>query len=232
MKSFLEIDTLVGIGKQALIMHLTKLFMHKMVQSNISHFILMKKFYNWVIEKAATPGALWVLAALSFAESSLSPLPPDPLLIPMILANRKKAWFLAGVCTATSVAGGILGYTIGYYFFEAVGWKILEMYDLVSAFYKLKEWFHAWGFWIILVKGLTPIPYKVVTITSGATDLNFSTFLLASILSRGGRFYLEALLFWKYGEKMNAMLKKHSTLLTIGLIVLLVLGFVVIKYIV
>lgn len=194
--------------------------------------LLMQKIYDWMIRRASHPSAVWLLGALSFIESSFSPIPPDPLLIPMIIAKPHRAWFLALVCTGTSVVGGLLGYAIGYYFFTSFGLQILEFYGLVDAFHKLQDWFNEWGFWIIVVKGLTPIPYKVVTITCGAIKFDLGTFVLASVISRGTRFFIEAALFWKYGARMDKWLRKYATLLTVGLVLVLAAGFVVIKYLV
>jgi membrane protein YqaA with SNARE-associated domain len=193
---------------------------------------MLKQLYAWSIKHASHPRATWILALISFTESSVSPIPPDPLMFPMVIANRDRAWFLASICTAASVVGGALGYAIGYYLFQSIGVKILDFYNLNTAFETLQAWFNKWGFWIIVVKGLTPIPFKVVTITSGVTKLNFVTFILASIISRGSRFFIEAALLWRYGPKMHAIIEKNIWLVTISFITLLVLGFWVLKYIV
>jgi len=191
----------------------------------------MKRIYDFFIQKATHRAAPWILGALSFMESSVSPIPPDPLLIPMIIAKPKRAWSLAMICTLTSVVGGVVGYMIGLFLFEEWGTKILELYNLVPAFLKLKTWFAAYGVWIIIAKGLTPIPYKVVTITCGAIGFDVTTFVIASVVSRGLRFFLEAALFWKYGERLNIWLRKYATMLTLGLCGLLILGFLIIIYI-
>lgn len=191
---------------------------------------MFNKLYKKLIQQAAHPKAPWLLGTISFAESSVSPIPPDPLMIPMIIANPQKAWFLSTLCTATSVLGGILGYLIGYFLFETLGLYVLNFYNLMDAFHTFQEWFNKWGFWIIVIKGLTPIPYKVVTITSGATKLDFLTFVLASTLSRGTRFFIEGALVWKYGEKIHRIIDRHTTVLTLSFIAILVAGFYIVKH--
>jgi len=191
---------------------------------------MFNKLYNKLIRHAAHPKAPWLLGCLSFAESSVSPIPPDPLMIPMIIAHPKKAWFLSGLCTITSVLGGVLGYMIGYFLFEKVGMPVLKFYNLMDAFHTFQGWFNKWGFWIIVIKGLTPIPYKVVTITSGATHLDFITFFIASTLSRGVRFFAEGALVWKYGEKIHRVIDRNTTLLTLLFVGVLVAGFFIVKH--
>jgi len=191
---------------------------------------VLQKTYQWLIKKATHPKAVWILGCLAFLESSISPLPPDPLMIPMIIARKDRAWYLATVCTITSVLGGVGGYAIGYFLFETIGFKILEFYNLMKPFHTLQEWFNTWGFWIIVIKGLTPIPFKVVTIASGVTGLNFWTFVVASIIARGGRFFLVAALLYKYGEKAHQIIEKNIVLLTVGFVAALVLGFFLVKF--
>lgn len=190
----------------------------------------MKKIYNWMILQSTKPGAVWIMSLLSFAESSISPIPPDPLLIPMVIARREKAWFYAFMCTLTSVLGGAVGYAIGFYFFQAFGQQILDFYDLNNAFMKLSIWLNKWGFWVIVIKGLTPIPYKVVTITCGAVKLNPWLFMGASMLSRGMRFYLETFIVWKYGAAMHNFLQKYVTIISIIFVAVLALGVYLLKY--
>ncbi|MBS0185908.1 MAG: DedA family protein [Proteobacteria bacterium] len=192
---------------------------------------MLQKTYNWILKESQKPYANWVLGIVSFLESSISPFPPDPLMIPMILSSPQKAWRLAFLTTLTSVLGGALGYMIGYFLFETVGEWIITTYGLDQAFLKLKELFNAWGFWIILLKGLTPIPFKVVTLTSGVTRLDVMTFLGASVLSRGLRFYIEAFLLWKYGTKVRKHLEGNLMLFTIIGISALIIGFAVLKFI-
>ncbi|MBT5655129.1 MAG: DedA family protein, partial [Alphaproteobacteria bacterium] len=172
------------------------------------------------------------LFVISFTESFASPIPPDPLMIPMILAQRHRAWVLAFVCTASSVIGGLIGYAIGYSLFETLGEPILQTYGLMDSFTSLKNTFNKWGFWIILLKGLTPIPYKVVTITSGLTNMDLVTFFVASLLSRGLRFYTEAILLWKWGDPMKAYIEKNLPLVTLAGLSLLIGGFALLKFVV
>ena len=192
---------------------------------------MLQKTYHWILKESQKPYANWVLGIVSFLESSVSPFPPDPLMIPMILSAPQKAWKLAFLTTFTSVLGGILGYALGYFLFETIGEWIISTYGLEQAFIKLKELFNTWGFWIILLKGLTPIPFKIVTLTSGVTGLDFITFIGASILSRGLRFYIEAFLLWKYGHKVRKHLEGNLMLITVMGISVLVIGFAVLKFI-
>lgn len=174
--------------------------------------------------------ALWVLTIVSFAESSFFPIPPDPLYMAMILGNREKAWSLATICTLSSIIGGLLGYYIGYAFFETFGMWIVETYGLQESFTQLQSSFQKWGFWIVALKGLTPIPYKIVTITSGVAELNLSTFIVASIVARGFRFFSLALLLWHFGPDIKNYIEKNLMLVTIGGVSALAFGFLIIKY--
>ncbi|HQS84257.1 MAG: cytochrome B [Alphaproteobacteria bacterium 16-39-46] len=192
---------------------------------------MLQKTYHWILKESQKPYANWVLGIVSFLESSISPFPPDPLMIPMILSAPQKAWRLAFLTTVTSVLGGALGYAIGYFLFETIGDWIVTTYGLEQAFIKLKDLFNRWGFWIILLKGLTPIPFKIVTITSGVTGLDFMTFMAASVLSRGLRFYIEAILLWKYGNKVRKHLEGNLMLFTVLGVSALILGFAVLKFI-
>ena len=192
---------------------------------------MLQKTYHWILRESQKPYANWVLGIVSFLESSISPFPPDPLMIPMSLSAPQKAWRLAFLTTVTSVLGGTLGYAIGYFLFETIGDWIVTTYGLEQAFIKLQDLFNTWGFWIILLKGLTPIPFKIVTITSGVTGLDFITFIGASILSRGLRFYIEALLLWKHGNKVRKHLEGNLMLFTVIGVSALILGFAALKFI-
>ena len=163
----------------------------------------MKKLYLWLLEKSKHSHAPWYLAIVSFTESSISCIPPDPMMIPMIVANKDRAWFLAFLTTRSSVLGGVLGYAIGFYLFERLGIPVLEAYGLMGKLTAFHTFFNEWGFWAIVIKAFTPIPFKLVTITAGALKFNFGLFMLASVISRGIRFYLEAAVVWKFGAKMN-----------------------------
>jgi membrane protein YqaA with SNARE-associated domain len=170
---------------------------------------MLRRLYDWCIAAAETRRATWVLGAVSFAESSFFPVPPDAMLIPMSLARPDKAWHYATVCMLTSVAGGILGYLIGALLYDSVGQWVIRLYgygDKVEAF---REAYARWGSLIILLKGLTPIPYKLVTITSGFAGYNFFLFILFSLITRGARFYLEAFLLNRYGPQAREIIEKR-----------------------
>ena len=159
----------------------------------------MRRLYDWIMRLAASDRALPALGIIAFIESSVFPIPPDVLLIPMVIAAPRQAWRYAAVATAASVAGGFLGYAIGYYAFGAVGQPILEFYGVMDRYYALKDTFDQWGAWVIMLKGMTPIPYKLVTITSGALHFDLVAFGLASIVSRAVRFFLVAALLYFFG---------------------------------
>jgi membrane protein YqaA with SNARE-associated domain len=191
---------------------------------------VLRRLYDWVIRLSEHRHALWALAGVSFVESSFFPIPPDIMLIPMIVAQRAKAWLIAGVCTIASVAGGFLGYAIGYFFFETFGQWLIDFYGLQGGFAQFQKQFNEWGLWIILIKGMTPIPYKLVTIASGAAHFDLLTFGAASLLTRGVRFYLVAALLYVFGEPIRTFIEKHLTLVTTAFVLLIVGGFVAIRY--
>jgi membrane protein YqaA with SNARE-associated domain len=191
---------------------------------------MLRRLYDWVIRMAGHPKAVPAMGIVSFAESSFFPIPPDVMLIPMVLANRAKAFRIALVCTVCSVLGGLLGYAIGYYFFETIGAWVVDAYGLQEGMAKFRTDFEKWGTWIILIKGLTPIPYKLVTIASGAAHFDLFTFVWASIVTRGARFFLVAALLWKYGEPIRTFVEERLTLLTWLFLIALVGGFVVVRY--
>jgi membrane protein YqaA with SNARE-associated domain len=191
---------------------------------------MLRRMYDWTLSLAAGRHAERALGVVSFVESSFFPIPPDVLLIPMIIARPERAWRLAFIATITSVIGGFFGYAIGYFLFEAVGQPILEFYGIVNKYDELRHLFDEWGAWIIIVKGMTPIPYKFLTITSGARHFDLLIFTLASVVSRGLRFFLVAALLWKFGPPIRDFIEKRLTLvLTVGLVILIG-GFVVLKY--
>src|SRR6201991_3523988 len=182
---------------------------------------MLKRIYDWCIAAADKPYALWLLAAISFAESSFFPIPPDVMLLPMSLARPKRAWLYAGVCTIASVLGGILGYAIGALLYDSVGHWLIQLYHLGDKVESFRESYARWGSVIILVKGLTPIPYKLVTITSGFAGYNIWLFILCSIIARGGRFFIVAVLLNRYGDVIRTELEKRlTTYVVIGAIVL------------
>ena len=191
---------------------------------------LLRRLYDWTIRMAGHPQALKVLAAVSFAESSFFPVIPELMLIPMVLEQRQKAWRIATVCTIASVLGGAFGYAIGFYLFQAVGQGIIDFYGLQAAFASFHEQFNKYGLWVILIKGLTPIPYKIVTIASGAAHFDLLTFGIASLVTRGARFGGEATLLYFYGEPIRTFVEKRLTLVTTAFVMLVVGGFVALRY--
>jgi membrane protein YqaA with SNARE-associated domain len=191
------------------------------------HRAMLKRIYDWCIQAADKPYALWILAGVAFAESSFFPVPPDVMLAPMSLAQPKRAWLFAAVCTAASVLGGILGYAIGALLYDSVGHWLINLYGLGGKVEAFRESYAQWGAVVILVKGLTPIPYKLVTITSGFAGYNIWLFVLLSIITRGGRFFIAALVLNRYGDWIRARIEKHLGLFVLTLVAALVLGFFV-----
>lgn len=192
---------------------------------------MLRKTYDWMIEKAASKQAEVALAAVAFIESSFFPLPPDLMLIPMSLANRKRAFYYAALCTVASVIGGLFGYAIGYFLFETVGRFILGLFgDPDKLYATFKNFYDQHGAWIILIKGMTPIPYKIVTIFSGMVKFNLLVFIGTSIVARGIRFFLIAILITLFGEKIRDFLEKHLEKALLATLLLVVAGFVMIKF--
>jgi len=192
--------------------------------------ILLRSVYDWTMNFAAHRNALWALFIISFIESSVFPIPPDILLIPMILASREKAWKIALICTIGSVLGGIAGYGIGFFLFEQFGRPLLEFYGKAGKFTEFQEMYNAWGAWVVAMAGLTPFPYKVITIASGVTALNLGTFIIASVVSRGIRFFLEAWLLWYFGDPIRDFVERYLGILVTGGFVVLLGGFVAVKF--
>jgi membrane protein YqaA with SNARE-associated domain len=191
---------------------------------------MLRRLYDWVIRLAGHRHAIPVMAVMAFAESSFFPIPPDVMLVPMVLANRTKAFRIALVCTVCSVLGGLLGYAIGFYFFETIGAWLVKTYGLQDGLAKFRAGFEEWGIWIILIKGLTPIPYKLVTIASGAAHFDLFTFAWASIVTRGVRFFLVAALLWKFGEPIRDFIERRLALVTWVFLIALVGGFMAFRY--
>jgi membrane protein YqaA with SNARE-associated domain len=191
---------------------------------------MLHRLYQRVLALSASRYAPWWLAAISFAEASFFPIPPDVLLVPMALARPGRAWRYAAVCTAASVAGGALGYLIGYALFDQLAAPLLHAYHYDAAFARFQDTYAKWGLWVILVKGLTPIPYKIVTIASGAAKFDFSIFMAASLVTRGARFFLVATLLHYFGDKVRDFIDRRLTLVTSAIAVGVVGGFVVLRY--
>ena len=191
---------------------------------------MLRRIYDWCIGSAGKPHASWVLGAVSFAESSFFPVPPDVMLIPMCLARPDRAYSYAFLCTWTSVLGGLLGYFIGSALYDSVGQWLIGLYGYGDKVESFRAAYAAWGAWIILLKGFTPIPYKIVTITSGFAGYNLFWFVVLSIITRGARFYLEAFLLHRYGAQAREIIEKRLTFWFTIFVVGVIAGFVVITY--
>lgn len=191
---------------------------------------MLRRLYDWILALSARPSAPYALAGVSFAESSFFPIPPDVMLIPMTLAERAGAWRFAAVATLASVVGGAAGYLIGWGLFESLGRPILELYGMSAQFADFSSRYNEHGAWIVLFAGITPFPYKVITIASGATGLNFWVFMLASLLARGFRFFVVcALLYW-LGPPIRAFIERWLGLLFTLFVLALFGGFVLVRY--
>ena len=190
----------------------------------------LRNIYNWTLQKAQHKNAKWYLSLISFAESSVFPIPPDIILIPMALASKVNALFYAFLCTLFSVLGGILGYTIGYFFFNSIGLYIVEFYHLENSFSVFEDYYKEFGILIVLGAGITPFPYKFITIASGVFGLNIFLFIIISIIGRGLRFYLIAILLYFFGEKIKLIIDKYFNILSIIFFILLVGSIYLIKF--
>jgi membrane protein YqaA with SNARE-associated domain len=193
---------------------------------------MLRRMYEWTLNLAGHRHAVWALGGVSFAESSFFPIPPDVLLVPMVLANRERAYALAAWCTLTSVVGGVLGYAIGLFLYDSVGLWIMSLYGHVDAIDAFREAYNEWGAAIILLKGLTPIPYKIVTIASGFAGYDFFLFILLSAITRGARFFLVAFLLVRYGEPIQTFIERRLEVVTTVLLVVILGGFVIARYVV
>jgi membrane protein YqaA with SNARE-associated domain len=181
---------------------------------------MLRRLYDYFIAAADKPHALWMMGAISFAESSVFPIPPDVMLIPMALANPRRAWYYAMVCTVTSVAGGLVGYAIGALLYDSVGQWLINLYGYADKVEGFRAAYAEYGAWIILLKGLTPSPYTVETITSGFATYNVFLFVIFSIIARSMRFFLLALLLDRYGMQAREMIEKRLGLwVTLGAVV-------------
>ncbi len=189
----------------------------------------VRKIYDSVFHLSKENGAIYWLFAIAFIESSFFPIPPDVMLIPMILAAPKKAWSIAGVATVGSVIGAYLGYAIGFYFFQLIAEPLLNFYGYLEKFNSFKDLYNQYGAWIVFGAGITPFPYKIITIASGVVHMNLIVFTIASIIARGMRFFLVAWLLKKYGETMREFIEKNLGWLSILFLLLLIGGFAVIK---
>lgn len=191
---------------------------------------MLRNLYDTMMALASEAKAPWALAIVSFIESSFFPIPPDVMLIPMVLADRDRAWRFATIATVASVLGGILGYAIGYYLYDAVGLPILKFYGKEHALDAFISFVHEYGVPAVIIKGMTPIPYKIVTIAAGVAKMNFPAFIGASIIARAMRFYLVAGLLYFFGDPIREFIEKRLALVTTAFVVLTAGGFVAVKY--
>ena len=191
---------------------------------------ILRKTYDWTIEKSKHPKAIWFLGLISFSESSFFPIPPDIILIPMIIAKRVNAFFYAIICTLSSVIGGIVGYCIGFFFFNSLGLLIINYYGLQNLFTNFEKYYQLYGVWIVLGAGFTPFPFKFITIASGFFGFNIFIFTLASLIARGFRFFLIALLLKLFGQSIEKLIDKYFNLLAILFFILLIGFIMMIKF--
>ena len=192
---------------------------------------MLRALYDRLIALSASRSAPWWLAVVAFAESSFFPIPPDVLLVPMALSRPERAYRLALICTVASVLGGMFGYLIGYGLFEAVALPLIQLYHLEDKADALVAQFQQYGLYVILVKGLTPIPYKLVTIASGMAHFSFPLFVAASVATRGARFFLVAGLLRYFGEPARQFIERRLTLVTTVTVGLIVFGVVMLRYV-
>lgn len=192
---------------------------------------MIKGLYDWTMGLAAHPKALWALAFIAFIEASVFPIPPDVLMIPLILAQPKRAWLIASVALIASVLGGLLGYAIGAFFYESIGAPILETLGKAHAMEEFSTRFNDQGFWAVLIAGITPFPFKVITILSGWTSMPLGVFISTAIIARALRFFVVAGLLWKFGEPIREFIEKRLGLMFVLFVVLLLGGFYVVKFI-
>lgn len=191
---------------------------------------MIRKLYDWTLSLAGHPRALWALAVIAFVESSFFPIPPDVLMIPMIIAAPTRAFRIAAVATVASVLGGLFGYAIGALLFETVGQPILDFYGKADAFDSFATRYNDWGAWAVLIAGVTPFPFKVITIASGATGLSLPVFILSAVLARALRFFVVAALLWKFGPPIRDFIEKRLGLMFVIFCILLIGGFYLVRY--
>lgn len=191
---------------------------------------MIRRLYDWTISLAASRHALWALAVVAFIESSVFPIPPDVLMIPMIIARPQMAFRIAALATVASVLGGLAGYLIGWGLFESVGRPVLEFYGKDAYFGEFSERYNEWGAWAVLIAGVTPFPYKVITILSGTTGLNIGVFMAASVVARGLRFFVVAALLWKFGAPIRDFIERRLGLMFTLFVVILVGGFYAVRF--
>tara|TARA_B100000989_G_scaffold247685_1_gene195049 strand:- start:624 stop:1208 length:585 start_codon:yes stop_codon:yes gene_type:complete len=191
---------------------------------------VLRNLYNWTLEQSSKKYASWFLAFISFIESSFFPIPPDIILITMIISKRSKAFIYASICTLSSVFGGLFGYLIGYALFNSIGIILVNFYGMTDYLQHMKEYYNNYGIWFVLIAGFTPIPFKIITLTSGLFQLNLIIFILCSLIARGCRFYLIAGLLYVFGEAIKKFIDRYFNFLTILFFILLIGGVLVLNY--
>ncbi|MEP2782803.1 MAG: YqaA family protein [Pseudoruegeria sp.] len=191
---------------------------------------MIRRLYEWTLSLAQSRYALWALAVVAFVESSVFPIPPDVLMIPMILARPKQAWLIATIALIGSVLGALLGYFIGAVLFEALGQPILTFYGKDVFFDEFAQRYNDYGPWAVLIAGVTPFPFKVITILSGTTGLSLPVFIVSSIIARSIRFFLVAGLLWKFGDPIREFIERRLNLVFIAFVVILLASFYLVKF--
>jgi membrane protein YqaA with SNARE-associated domain len=191
---------------------------------------MLRKLYDWIIAYSSKPSAPWALALVAFAESSVFPVPPDVLQVPMTLARPDKAWRYALIATIASVLGGLVGYAIGALLYDSVGKFLIELYGYGQKVDQFRAAYAHYGHWVILLKGLTPIPFKLVTITSGFANYSLFWFFVLSVITRGARFFLLAALLHYFGPSAREFIEKRLGLVTLGFLAIIVIGLVAAAY--
>ena len=190
---------------------------------------MLRRLYDWTMSLSRSPRAMWALGIVSFVESSVFPIPPDALMIPMIIARPRRAFLIAAIATLASVLGALLGYYIGAALFETVGRPVLDFYGKAAEFDAFAVTYNDWGAWAVLVAGITPFPFKVITIASGVTGLSLPVFVVASLIARAFRFFLVAALLWRFGAPIEGFIERRLGLVFTLFCVLLVGGFALLK---
>ena len=191
---------------------------------------MLRNLYNWTLDQSSKKYAYWFHAFISFIKSSFFPIPPDIILIPMIIARRAKAFVYAFICTISSVLGGLFGYLIGYALFNSIGLILVNFYGMTEYIESLKEYYNNHGIWFVLIAGFTPLPFKIITIASGLFQLNLIIFILCSLVARGGRFYLIAGLLYLFGAAIKKLIDRYFNFLTVLFFILLIGSILFINY--
>ncbi|TWA82492.1 membrane protein YqaA with SNARE-associated domain [Azospirillum brasilense] len=192
---------------------------------------MLKPLYNRILKLSARKDAVWWMSAVSFAESSFFPLPPDIMLVPMCLAEPRKLWRYTNICALASLIGGMFGYAVGFYLFESIGRLIIDLYNAQESFQRFQDMFAEFGPWFLILKGITPIPYKLLTITAGFAHLDLTVFILCSIVARFSRFYMIAILLHFYGPQVRDIIEKRLMLVTTVLLVIIIGGLLSFKFV-